>query len=415
MMMKRGGLLARTLVVVGAVALLALPVARARAQEPVKIGFLTLDQGTFAQPGIDMRDGFLLYWSQVGNKAGGRPVEVLVEAGNTARPDEQLTKAKKLVERDRVHLLGGIVETPTAYALRSYVVEKKMPTVIMTAGADDITQRLRNKYMFRTCYANSDSSHPLGEWAYKQGYRKAVLLSMDFGAGYEQVGGFARTFIELGGKIIQEIYTPLDAADYLPYLPLIKQDADVVMGFYAGAGALRLVNQYAEFGLKGKIPLIGKGFLTDEVLLPKLGDNALGIVTALQWSAALDTPGNKRFLEAFAARFKRPANNYAEQGYTGALMIATALEAVKGNVENLDALLTALEKVEIDAPRGKVKLDAFHNPVQNVYIRKVEKKDGVVQNTVIATYPNVNQFWKWTPEQYLAMPSYADLKGKWVK
>ena len=413
MMMKRGGLLARTLVVVGAVALLALPAARA--QEPVKIGFLTLDQGTFAQPGIDMRDGFLLYWSQVGNKAGGRPVEVLVEAGNTARPDEQLTKAKKLVERDRVHLLGGIVETPTAYALRSYVVEKKMPTVIMTAGADDITQRLRNKYMFRTCYANSDSSHPLGEWAYKQGYRKAVLLSMDFGAGYEQVGGFARTFIEAGGKIIQEIYTPLDAADYLPYLPLIKQDADVVMGFYAGAGALRLVNQYAEFGLKGKIPLIGKGFLTDEVLLPRLGDNALGIVTALQWTAALDTPGNKRFLEAFAARFKRPANNYAEQGYTGALMIATALEAVKGNVENLDALLTALEKVEIDAPRGKVKLDAFHNPVQNVYIRKVEKKDGVLQNTVIATYPNVNQFWKWTPEQYLAMPSYADLKGKWVK
>src|SRR5439155_25787623 len=118
--------------------------------------------------------------------------------------------------------------------------EKKMPTVVMTAGADDITQRLRNKYMFRASFANSDSSHPLGEWAYKQGYRKAVLLSMDFGAGYEQVGGFARTFIESGGKIIQEIYTPLDAADYLPYLALIKQDADVVMGFYAGAGALRL-------------------------------------------------------------------------------------------------------------------------------------------------------------------------------
>src|SRR5262245_38348094 len=412
MTMTRGSLLARTLVLAGAVALLGLPVL---AQEPIKIGFLTLDQGTFAQPGIDMRDGFLLYWSQVGNKAGGRPVEVLVEAGNTARPDEQLTKAKKLVERDRVHLLGGIVETPTAYALRSYVVEKKMPTVIMTAGADDITQRLRNKYMFRTCYANSDSSHPLGEWAYKQGYRKAVLLSMDFGAGYEQVGGFARTFVEAGGKIIQEIYTPLDAADYLTYLSLIKQDADVVMGFYAGAGALRLVNQYAEFGLKGKIPLIGKGFLTDEVLLPKLGDNALGIVTALQWSAALDTPGTNGSLKPSPPRSRRPANNKAKQGNTGALRIPTAREPVKGNVENLDALLTALEKVEIDAPRGKVKLDAYHNPVHAIYIRKVEKKDGVLQNTVIATYPNVNQFWKWTPEQYLAMPSYADLKGKWVK
>src|SRR5437867_569429 len=157
MTMTRGSMLARALVLVGAVALPA-----ALAQEPVKIGFLTLDQGTFAQPGMDMRDGFLLHWSQVGNKAGGRPVEVLIEAGNTARPDEQLTKAKKLVERDRVHLLGGIVETPTAYALRSYVIEKKMPTVVMTAGADDITQRLRNKYMFRASFANSDASHPLG-------------------------------------------------------------------------------------------------------------------------------------------------------------------------------------------------------------------------------------------------------------
>jgi branched-chain amino acid transport system substrate-binding protein len=413
MMVKRGGTLSRALVLIGAAALLAAPAVRA--QEPVRIGFLTVDQGTFAQPGIDMRDGFLLYWGQVGNKAGGRAVEVLVEATTTNRPDDQLTKARKLVERDRVHLLGGILETPTAYALRSYVIEKKMPAVIMTAGADDITQRLRNRYMFRAAFANSDGSHPLGEWAYQQGYRNAVIVSMDFGAGYEQIGGFARTFIQAGGKIVQEIYTPIDAADYSPYLASIKRDADVVAVFYAGAGALRFVNQYAEFGLKGKIPLIGKGFLTDEVILPRQGDNALGIVTSLHWTAALDTPVNKRFLEAFAARFKRPATNYSEQGYVGAQMIAKALETVKGNAENLDAFLTALEKVEVDAPRGKVKLDAYRNPVHTIYIRKVEKKDGVLQNTVIATYPSVSQFWKWTPEQYLAMPSYAESKGKWVK
>ena len=390
-------------------------VPEAHAQEPVKIGFLTVDQGTFAQPGLDMRDGFLLFWSQAGNKAGGRAVEVLVETTATARPDDQLTKARKLVERDKVQILGGVLETPTAYALRSYVIEKKMPTVIMTAGADDITQRLRNKYMFRACFANSDSSHPLGEWAYKQGYRKAVLLSMDFGAGYEQIGGFARTFTEAGGKIIQEMYTPIDTADYSPYLASIKRDADVVAVFYAGAGSLRFVNQYAEFGLKGKIPLIGKGYLVDEVILPRQGDNALGIITSLHWSGALDTLANRRFLEAFPAKFKRPANNYSEQGYVGAQMMAQALAAVKGNVENQEAFLAALEKVEIDAPRGKVKLDAYHNPIHNIYIRKVEKKDGVLQNTVIASYPNVNQFWKWTPEQYLAMPTYADMKGKWVK
>jgi branched-chain amino acid transport system substrate-binding protein len=394
-------------------ALLAAPVVQA--QEPVKVGFIYPDAGTFAQPGLDMRDGFLLYWGQVGNKAGGRAVELLLENKGTAKADEGLTKARKLVERDKVHILGGVISTPVAYALRTYVVEKNMPTVIMNAGADGITQKQKSDYMFRSAFANSDSSHPLGEWAYKQGYRKAVIMAMDFGAGYEQIGGFARTFMEAGGQIIQEIYTPLATADYAPYLASIKREADVVAVFYAGAGALRFVNQYAEFGLKGKIPLIGKGYLVDEVILPGLGDNAVGIVTSLHWSAALAAPANKRFLEAYAAKYKRPATTYAEQGYVGAQMIAQALEAVKGNVENREAFLAALRKVEVDAPRGKVKLDAYHNPIHPIYIRKVEKKGNELQNTVIATYPSTSQFWKWGPDAYLAMPPYAEMKGKWAK
>jgi len=411
MAMKRGSMLAAVVALVG----LFLGAPLAEAQEPVKIGFLTVDQGTFAQPGLDMRDGFQLYWSQVGGKAGGRAVDVIVEASNTNKPDEQLTKARKLVERDRVQILGGILETPTAYALRGYVVEKKMPSVIMTAGADDITQRLRNKYMFRACFANSDSSHPLGEWAYKQGYRKAVIVAMDFGAGYEQIGGFARTFTEAGGRIIQELYTPIDTADYAPFLSSIKRDADVVAVFYAGAGSLRFVNQYAEFGLKGKIPLIGKGYLVDEVILPRQGDNALGIVTTHPWSAALDTPGNKRFFKAYEARHQRAPTLGSETGYAGAQMIAQALEAIKGNIENKEAFLAALEKVEVDAPRGKVRLDAYHNPIETVYVRKVERKDGALQNSVIDSYPNVSQFWKWSPEAHMAMPGYQEMKGKWAR
>ncbi len=385
------------------------------AQGPLKIGFLYPDQGVFAQIGFDMRDGFLLHLAEIGNRAGGTALEVVLETKPSNKPDDGLTKARKLVERDRVAILGGVVSSPVAYALRNYVVEQKMPFVIMNAGADNLTQRQRSEWIFRSSYANCQSAHPLGDWAYKQGYRKVVVAGADFVAGHESIGPFARVFTELGGQIIQEIYPPLGAPDYAPYLTQIRQDADAVCVLFAGADAIRWVKQYAEYGLKGKIPLIGKGSITDELTLPAQGDAALGIVSTLQWSAALDTPANKKFLAAYEARYKRPPTQFAEQGYVGAQMIVKALEATRGNAEDKPALLGAMKKVEVDAPRGKVRLDDYNNPVHSVYVLKVERKGGQLQNSVISSYPNVSQFWKWTPEQFLAMPAYPDLRGKWAK
>src|SRR5439155_505341 len=204
--------------------------------------------GPLAQLGIDMRDGALLFWSQAGQRAGGRRVEILTESTGSNKPDEGLTKARKLVERDRAHILGGIIETPVAYALRPYVIEKKTPLMIMNAVAVAIF----------------------------------------------------------------------------------------------GSDAMRFVAQYAEVGLKGKIPLIGKGGLTDESFLDKLGDPALGIIVAYHWTAALDLPANRRVREAFESRHRRPMNAPAEQGYVGSQMIARALDAVRGDIENLDGFLAAM-------------------------------------------------------------------------
>lgn len=388
----------------------------ADAQGPVKVGFVSPLTGVYAAPGADLRDGFLLYWSQVGNKAAGRTAEVIVEDKGSNKPEDALTKARKLTERDGVHILAGVISTPVAVAVAKYATDQKVPLIVANAGADAITQKARSPYVFRSSFANSDSSHPLGEWAYKQGYRKMVLMASDYGAGYEQTGGIARTFIEAGGKVIKEIYSPLGTADFAPFISQIDRSADVVAVFYAGADALRFVKAYEEFGLKGKIPLIGKGFLTDDSILPQQQEvAALGIVTALHWSRALDNPDNKKFNQAYEERYRRPSTVYAEQGYVAAQMIAKALETVKGNVENKEAFLAALGKVEVDAPRGKVKLDAFHNPIHPIYILKVEKKGNFLQNTPIASYPNTGQFWKWTPEAYMAMPDYAAMKGKWVK
>ena len=390
-------------------------IAPAQEREPVRIGLIFTNSGPLAQLGLDMRDGNLLYWGQVGNRAGGRRVEILLESTASNKPDEGLTKARKLVERDRVHILTGVLETPVAYALRPYVNEKKMPLVINIAGADNLTKQQRSDYIFRSSFSNSQHSHPLGEWAYKQGYRKMVLVAADFAAGHEHIGGVARTFVGAGGQVIQEIYPPLGAPDFAPYLAQIRRDTDVVAVAIFGSDAMRFVQQYAEFGLKGKIPLIGKGGLTDEAFLDKLGDAALGLVVAYQWSGAVDTPENKKYVEAFQKQFKRTASLTGESGYVGAQMIARALDSVKGDVENLDAFLGALRKVEVDAPHGKVTLDQFHNPVQNIYLMRTERKGGALQNTVFATYPSLTQFWTWTPEAFMAMPSYSEMKGKWAK
>jgi branched-chain amino acid transport system substrate-binding protein len=385
-----------------------------RAQGPVKVGFIYPDTGFAAQLGLDLRDGFLLYWSEISNKAGGRPVEVLLESKGSCKSDEGLTKARKLVERERVHVLGGIICTPVAYALRPYVIDKKVPFLIMNAGADELTKKLRSPYIFRASFSNSDGSHPAGEWAYKQGYRRMVLIASDYGGSIEHIGGVARTFTEAGGQIIQEIYPPPGTPDFAPYLTQVRRDADVVVTAVFGADALRFVKQYAEFGLKGTIPLVGKAITLEDVL-PAQGDDALGVVSVFHYSTALDTPENKRFVEAYTARYRRTPTGMSDQGYVGAQMIAKALDAVKGNIENQDGFLAALRRVEVDAPRGKVKLDAFQNPIHTIYIFKVEKRGGVLQNIPIASYPHTSQFWKWTPEQFMAMPAYVDMKGKWVK
>ena len=382
---------------------------------PVRIGIIYTNTGPLAQLGLDMRDGFQMYWDEIGNKAGGRRVEILAESTGTNRPDEGLTKARKLVERDGAHMLTGIIETPVAYALRTYVIEKKVPLMILNAGADGLTQKQKSDYVFRSSFSNSQASHPLGEWAYKQGYRKMVLLASDWAPGHEHIGSVARTFTVAGGQVIQEIYPPVGSPDFAPFLAQLRRDADVVALAVFGSDGMRVIAQYAEAGLKGKIPIIGKYGITDEGFLEKLGEPATGIVAAGQWSAALDNPLNRRVREAFESKHKRPMTLNVEQAYTGAQMLARALEATRGDVEKLDAFLAALAKVEVDSPRGKVRLDSGHNPVHTVYFFRTERRGGRLENVPIASYPAVSQFWTWKPDEYMALPSYVEMKGKWAK
>jgi len=378
-------------------------------QGPIRIGFITDLTGPAAQAAKDMVNGITLYLDEVGSQMAGRKIELIVEDGQ-GRPDVSLTKLRKIVEHDRVHIVAGVLFGHIGYALAPKVEEYKVPALFTVTAADDLTQRLKYRWVIRTGWASSQPSHPFGEYAAKTlGYKKVAVIASDYAFGWEVVGGFQRTFEENGGQVIQKLWAPLGVMDLAPYIAKLRRDADAVLTMIAGASTIQFMKQYDEAGLRGKIPLIGGGPAVDEALLPSMGDEAIGVISPLIYSGALDTPANRRFAKEYRARFGKVPSYFAETNYTSGRWINEAVRGLGGNVEDREKLLAALRRVEIpDAPRGPIKLDSYGNPIQNVYFRKVERnRDGELQNTVIVTIPAVSQFWKYNPEEFLRQPVYS--------
>jgi branched-chain amino acid transport system substrate-binding protein len=378
------------------------------AQKPIKIGFMAGLTGIGAQVGKDMVDGFKMYLEDHKYTIGGRKVELIVE-DNQSRPEVAVNKLRKFVENDQVDLVAGEAFAHIALALAPKVNEYQIPMVFPVAASDDLTQRQRQKWVVRTGWTSSQPSHPFGEWVAKNlKYKRVVTIAADYAFGWEVVGGFQRTFEESGGQGVQKLWVPLNVADWAPYLSQIRRDADAVFALAVAQAQLRFPKQYEDAGLKGRLPLIGGAVTFDESALPRMGDEALGGISPLMYSAALDTPAMKAWAKDYKARFGKVPSYYSETCYTSARWIDTAAKAVGGKVEDKEAFLAALKKVEMpDALRGPLKLDAYGNMIQNIYIRKVERKGGELQNTVIHTFPAVSQFWKWNPEEYLKQPAYT--------
>jgi branched-chain amino acid transport system substrate-binding protein len=395
-------------VLVAFVAALAAPVAAPAQGGPIRIGMLAPLTGPFAQIGKDMVNGAELYLDEIGRQAAGRKIELIVE-DDEGNPATALNKSRKLVEQDRVHILTGGLLANVGYALQPYIDGQKIPTTYPIIAADDITQRKPAKWVVRTGWTTSQPMHPFADWVLKNTkYRKIVAIGMDYAFGYETIGGFQHTFEEGGGQVVQKIWTPLNTNDFAPFLAQIRRDADAVLALMLGRLAVQFMKQYEESGLKSRLPLLGGGTTTDESALPAMGDEAIGTVTALHYSQALDTPQNQKFARAFEAKAGKIPSYYSEGCYTGVRWIVEAIKAVGGKVEDREQLLAALRKVSIkDTARGPISVDQWGNPIQNIYVRRVEKVGGRLQNTVIATYPAVSQFWKYSPEDYLKLPLYS--------
>jgi branched-chain amino acid transport system substrate-binding protein len=368
----------------------------AGAAEPIKIGFMAPYVGVFTKIGTDLRDGFKLCLDEIKYNVAGREILFLNE-DDEGKPEVGLVKARKLVEKDQIHVLSGIVSSAVAYAVKDYMIANKVPYVGCNAGANKLTQELRNPLIFRTNFANGQEELAAAWYAYaKMGAKKVVLMTSDYAAGHEKAVEFVKIFKIMGGEIVSEIYPPLDTTDFAPYLAKVSNfagKADRMWSFFTGSDAVRFINQYDEYGLKEKLKIWVDGGTVDEAILPSEKNAALGVDNYQHYAFTLDTSENRRFVKAYQMKYNMDPGQVAEQGYVGAKVIVKALEAVGGKIENQEAFLKALRNVKFEAPRGLFRFDQHQNVIFNVYIRRVEKRDGKYVNTVIDTIPDVDQYW----------------------
>jgi branched-chain amino acid transport system substrate-binding protein len=380
--------------------------------EELRIGYVAPTTGIFAQVGKDMVDGFKMYLDEKKDKFGSADVKFLVE-DEQAKPDTAVTKAKKLILQDKVHVLVGGLLASSGYALAPVSTAEKVLYVIPVSAADDLTQRdlAKYPYIIRTGWSSSQPSHPFGQWACDQGYKKIAAIGADYAFGYEVIGGFQRAFEACGGKIIQKIWPPIGTKDFGPYIPTIRSDADAILSLMVGPMSLQFPKQLAAAG--NTKPVLGGGTSYDEFVLPSMGDEVIGHVSALQYSAALETAKNEAFVKAYRAKFGKVPSYYSETNYTTAGMIDQIIQNNGGKFPGAEEFIKQLSAMKFDTVRGPVSFDDMRNPVQNIYIKKVEKKtmfgypNAELWNTVIKTYPNVGQFGQFNKAEFLATPVYS--------
>ena len=400
------------LFVFAAVAALAQRSAPAAAQQELRISFIAPVTGIFAQVGADMTNGFKMYLDQTNSTFAGTKVVPIIE-DSQAKPDLAVTKARKLILQDHVQMIIGGVLATEGYALAPVSTELKTVYVSSVPAADDLTQRQLGKYPYfiRTGWSSSQPNHPFGQWACDQGYKKVVAISADYAFGYESVGGFQKAFEDCGGKVIQKIWPPIGTKDFGPYIPTIKSDADAVHSLMVGPMALQFPKQLRQSGYAK--PIIGGSVSYDEASLPFMGDEVIGDVSALQYSAALETPKNEAFVKKYRATYGKVPSYFSETNYTTGQLINEVMRGAKGNWPGAEPFIQMMAAVKIDAVRGPVTFDDMRNPIQNIYIKKVEKKklfgyDKVeLWNTVIKVYPHVSQFWTYDKASFLAQPVYS--------
>ena len=368
---------------------------------PLKIGVVLSFTGPLANNASTNMNGIEYYFGTVNNQVAGRPIQ-LIKKDDKSTPSDALNVTRELVEQDRVDAIIGYINSAAALAVRDYIHTNKMLTLITTAGANEVTQAQASPYIFRTANDNEQEPVAMGPWAYQQGYRNIVTIGSDYAAGHEMADAFKWSFEKQGGRVINQIYTPLTQTDFAPNLTAIQQSvgqADAVWGFVVGAGQIQFVKQYEQFGLKDRLPLMGQGGITSENLMPQIGDSAIGVISGKNFATKFAEGQGTRALQTalddwrsqYATKFNEPATAWTLQAYLASQAYWKAVQDLNGQTSNPDQVAAAIAKVQMEGPLGIWTFDDKHQAVFPVYIRRVEKMNGELETVAIATIPNVGQ------------------------
>jgi branched-chain amino acid transport system substrate-binding protein len=370
--------------------------APAAAQGPVRIGLLLPYTGPFALYGNDIIEPAIrMYLEEIRYTVANRKIELAIE-DDEAKPEVGVTKVRKLVERDGVHMVVGPVHSGVAYAVRDYLVRRKIPYIIPLAAAKNLTQKDRDRYIFGVRFGGGQLDAPGAWYAYHHaGIRRVLTIGQDYAAPREMLQPFTDSFTQLGGKVVRQLWHPLGTSDFGPYLTEIKSlksEIDAVSPMIFGNDSIRFVQQYREFAVG--LPIFANGDVYEQTFLDKMGDAAIGAKTYWHYSPMRDTPENKRFVSLFKEKTGRLPGAFAAQAYTAIQVIVQALKQIDGKVEDKDKFVEALEKVKLESPAGPFEFDEYHGWRLNVYLQEVKRVQGVLaQYPVGPVITGVDQFW----------------------
>ena len=362
--------------------------ASAGAQDTVKIGLILPMTGPFASTGRQIDGAVKLWMQQNGTTVAGKKIEVIVK-DDAGTPDTTRRLAQELVVNDKVQVLAGFGLTPLALATAPIATQGKVPMVVMAAATSSIVDQ--SPMIVRSGFTLPQITTPLADWAAKNNIKKVVTLVTDYGPGIDAETAFKTKFTAEGGQVSDSLRVPLRNPDFAPFLQKVKDEQpNAVFVFVpAGVGAI-FMKQFVERGFdKGGIRLIATGDVTDDDILNDIGDVALGVITSMHYSAAHPSAANKAYVDGFKKLNGIRPNFHSVGGYDGMRLIYRALEATKGNTDG-ETLVNAMKGLQFESPRGPVTIDpASRDPIQNVYLRKVEKQNGELWNIEFATVPAV--------------------------
>lgn len=372
----------------------------------IKIGVLVPLTGAFASLGVDGMEGTKMAFEEIDYTIGGKKIELFFE-DTAADPDLCIQKTARLVEREGVDIILGPLSGGEATALKDYAPNIPDTTIIVAgAASEDVTMRGVPDNIFRTAYTGAQTMFAFGDFVYDElGYKKIVTLAEDYDFPFSQVGGFLLNYVRAGGECLDRLWVNVGTTDYSSIIAQIPSDAEAIYVALGGADAINFINQFHDFGLD--LPILGGSITVDTTILASdAGYLMEGVYAGSHYAQVLPYDEFVTFDTNFAERFGRASSLFAADYYIGSVVAIKALEAVAGNLDDLDAFRSEILAVEFDSPRGPFSFDEYHNVVEHVYITQVQNVDGELRNVVYQTYEDQTQFGPYDPTWYQEQPSF---------